>query len=68
MRFTRALLPALLMLALLLPAVSSPTHAAVSFGISVGFAPPALPVYVQPPIPGEGYVWMPGYWAWGPDG
>jgi hypothetical protein len=21
-------------------------------------------VYVQPPIPGPGYVWTPGYWAW----
>lgn len=26
--------------------------------------PPALPDYEQPPIPGEGYVWTPGYWAW----
>lgn len=28
-------------------------------------APPALPDYVQPDIPGDGYVWTPGYWAWG---
>jgi len=26
--------------------------------------PPALPVYDQPPIPGLGYVWTPGYWDW----
>ncbi|MDR3476385.1 MAG: YXWGXW repeat-containing protein [Devosia sp.] len=26
--------------------------------------PPPLPVYDQPPIPGRGYVWTPGYWAW----
>lgn len=32
--------------------------------VSVGIAPPALPVYVQPPIPGPGYIWTPGYWAW----
>jgi len=32
--------------------------------ISVGIAPPALPVYTQPPIPGPGYIWTPGYWAW----
>src|SRR5215467_190636 len=32
--------------------------------VSVTIAPPALPVYVQPPIPGPGYVWTPGYWAW----
>jgi hypothetical protein len=27
--------------------------------------PPALPVYEQPPCPVEGYIWTPGYWAWG---
>jgi len=26
--------------------------------------PPALPVYDQPPCPGAGYIWTPGYWAW----
>ena len=35
--------------------------------VSVGIAPPALPVYVQPPIPGPGYIWTPGYWAWNAD-
>jgi WXXGXW repeat (2 copies) len=29
--------------------------------------PPALPVYDQPPIPGPGYVWTPGYWDWSND-
>jgi hypothetical protein len=27
-------------------------------------APPALPIYSQPPIPADGYIWTPGYWAW----
>jgi hypothetical protein len=36
--------------------------------ISVNFGPPALPVYAQPVCPGEGYIWTPGYWAWGPYG
>lgn len=36
--------------------------------ISVGIAPPALPVYVQPVCPGDGYLWTPGYWHWGPAG
>jgi hypothetical protein len=36
--------------------------------ISVGFGPPALPVYVQPPCPAPGYLWTPGYWAYGPEG
>lgn len=35
--------------------------------ISVSVAPPVLPVYVQPPIPGPGYIWTPGYWAWEED-
>jgi hypothetical protein len=30
--------------------------------------PPALPDYVQPPCPGDGYIWQPGYWAWSPSG
>lgn len=43
-------------------------HAGVSIGIgvSVGIPPPALPVYAQPIIPGPGYIWTPGYWAWDP--
>jgi len=32
--------------------------------ISVSIAPPALPIYAQPPIPGDGYIWTPGYWSW----
>ena len=36
--------------------------------ISVQIAPPVLPVYAQPLCPGPGYIWTPGYWAWGPDG
>jgi WXXGXW repeat (2 copies) len=36
--------------------------------ISVGFAPPVLPVYTQPLCPGDGYLWNPGYWAYGDTG
>jgi hypothetical protein len=32
--------------------------------VSITVAPPPLPVYDQPPIPGPGYIWTPGYWAW----
>ena len=32
--------------------------------LSVAVAPPPLPVYDQPPIPGPGYIWTPGYWGW----
>jgi hypothetical protein len=59
LRLTRSALVALIMLAL----------PAASFGgvfISVGIAPPPLPVYAQPICPGPGYMWTPGYWAYGP--
>lgn len=36
--------------------------------ISITIAPPVLPVYEQPPIPAPGYIWTPGYWAYGVDG
>jgi hypothetical protein len=36
-------------------------------GASIRIAPPALPVYEQPLCPGDGYIWTPGYWAWGDD-
>lgn len=51
-------------LAAILPAA---VRAQVFVGISVNFAPPALPVYEQPPIPEPGYLWIPGYWAWDDD-
>ncbi|MGO9892766.1 MAG: YXWGXW repeat-containing protein [Bryobacteraceae bacterium] len=35
--------------------------------ISVSIAPPVLPGYVQPVCPAPGYIWTPGYWAYGPD-
>ncbi len=41
--------------------------AQIGIGISVGFGPPALPVYEQPICPAEGYIWTPGYWAYDPD-
>ena len=33
-------------------------------GISVGFGPPLLPIYEQPILPGDGYLWAPGYWGY----
>ena len=48
--------------------LSSTALAQVSVGVSVHIGPPALPVYEQPACPGEGFIWTPGYWAWGPDG
>jgi hypothetical protein len=31
-------------------------------------APPALPDYSQPPCPGDGYIWTPGYWGYASSG
>jgi hypothetical protein len=56
-----------LFFALVMLAAPAPTPAQVSVGISVGFAPPELPVYEQPVCPGDGYIWTPGYWAWDSD-
>jgi len=61
-KLLRSLCAALIVLA------TSPVAAEVAIGVSVNLAPPALPVYVQPPIPSPGYMWSPGYWAWGPAG
>lgn len=41
-----------------------PNEARASIFVSVNFAPPILPVYAQPVIPGPGYIWTPGYWAY----
>lgn len=57
----RSLLFALMMLAL--PAASS-----AQIILSIGIAPPPLPVYEQPICPGDGYIWTPGYWAYAADG
>src|SRR5579863_5875916 len=48
-------------------AAPTASHAQVGVAVSVTIAPPELPVYEQPLCPGDGYIWTPGYWAWGDD-
>jgi len=55
-----------MLLALVIAVIPASSYAGVL--ISVGFAPPVLPVYVQPPCPEPGWMWTPGYWAYGADG
>jgi len=43
----------------------APLASHAQIGISVGIAPPPIPVYAQPELPGPNYIWTPGYWAWG---
>jgi hypothetical protein len=54
-----------MLLPVVLMAASSSLSAQV--GVSVDIAPPELPIYEQPLCPGDGYMWTPGYWAWGND-
>ncbi len=51
-----------LFVALILGATADKAHAGLI--VSVTVAPPPLVVYAQPPVPGPGYLWEPGYWAW----
>jgi len=46
---------------------STASHAGFFVGVSVGIAPPPLPVYAQPICPGPDLIWTPGYWAYDPD-
>ena len=39
-------------------------HAEARVFVSINIAPPLLPVYEQPPLPGPGFIWTPGYWAY----
>jgi WXXGXW repeat (2 copies) len=54
----------ILVMTVLVLAMSAASFGQIGIGISVNFGPPAIPVYVQPPCPSEGYIWTPGYWAW----
>lgn len=59
----------LLLLTFALLLFPSPAPAAqIGVGVSIIIAPPILPVYAQPICPGDGYIWTPGYWAYGDDG
>ncbi len=58
----------LLFIALAILAIPATTPAQIAVGISIHIGPPALPVYAQPICPGAGYLWTPGYWAYGDAG
>jgi hypothetical protein len=56
----------LLVFALLVSLIPTALHAQFGIGVSinVGFAPPVLPVYVQPMCPQPNLMWTPGYWGY----
>jgi hypothetical protein len=68
MRRLHLIYPLAAALAFALPAPGAHGQITVGVSITATIAPPPLPDYDQPPIPGSGYIWVPGYWAWGPDG
>ena len=53
---------------LLLAAIAGASASSAQIAVSITIAPPVLPIYVQPAIPAPGYIWTPGYWAYGDDG
>lgn len=55
-------------LVLALALLVTPALSSAGVYVSVAIAPPPLPVYAQPVVPGPGYIWTPGYWAYGPEG
>lgn len=63
-----ALLAALAGIPTLTLPIAAQAEVSIGIGVGITLAPPALPVYAQPVAPGPGYIWTPGYWAWGPNG
>ena len=61
LRFIQYFLLALVILAV-------PATSRAQFSASITIAPPELVVYSQPICPQEGYLWTPGYWAYGDEG
>src|SRR5215467_14111909 len=66
MRIARLICSLLLGIGLLAIPVQSMAQVAVDISVRIG--PPLLPVYEQPICPEPDYIWVPGYWAYGPDG
>ncbi|WP_210253800.1 YXWGXW repeat-containing protein [Bradyrhizobium sp. S69] len=66
MRMIRSSVLALMLSAAPAAILVAPARAQISVDIRVDVAPPPLPYYEQPVIPAEGYLWVPGYWAWDP--
>jgi hypothetical protein len=60
-RSIRFLLFVLVMLAI-------PAASFAQIGVSIRIAPPELVAYSQPICPQDGYLWTPGFWAYGQEG
>jgi WXXGXW repeat (2 copies) len=47
-----------------LPPHFQPRRVIAAEADKVNIPPPPLPSYEQPAIPAQGYLWVPGFWAW----
>ena len=56
------------LLLLLVVLLAVPIKSFAQFSLRINIAPPELVVYEQPVCPQEGYLWTPGYWAYGDEG
>jgi hypothetical protein len=61
-------IPAFVAFGAMAVSIPTPASAQIALGVSVAVAPPPLIEYDQPPLPGPGYLWTPGYWAYGDAG
>src|ERR1700683_3898769 len=68
MKITRVLMSMILAAAIAGVRLFTQTAANARVFVSVGVAPPLIPAYEQPIAPGYGYIWTPGYWAYGDSG
>jgi hypothetical protein len=66
MRIIRSSVLALMLSAAPAAIFAVPAQAQILVDVRVDVAPPPLPFYEQPAIPADGYLWVPGYWAWDP--
>jgi hypothetical protein len=55
-------------LALCLGVIAVPELAMAQISVSITLAPPELPVYEQPVLVEDGWIWAPGYWGYNQDG
>src|SRR5216684_2416963 len=60
----KSILQTLILIGLSFSANYASAQFSVTVGVTIRTAPPALPVYTQPPCPTEGWLWTPGYWAY----
>ena len=64
MRILRSSILILMLSAATAASFAGTAEAQVAIDVRVNIPPPPLPYYEQPVIPAEGYLWVPGFWAW----